>query len=59
MCGCGGRGEALEGLVADAEGGTALGVHFYEAAPGFRVRGHRRRDGNFVDGFVGADSEAL
>lgn len=59
MC-CGGwRGEALDGLVADAEGGAAFGVHFYEAAAGFGVGGEGRRDWDFVDGFVGADGEAL
>lgn len=59
MCGGGGRGEALDRLVADAEGGAAFGVHFYEAGAGIGVRGHRRRDWDFVDGFVGADGEAL
>lgn len=53
------KGEALEGLVADAEGGAAFGVHFYEAAAGLGVGREGRRDWNFVDGFVGADGEAL
>lgn len=59
MC-CGGwRSEALDSLVADAEGGAAFGVHFDEAAAGLGVGGERRRDRDFVDGFVGADGEAL
>lgn len=57
---CGGwAGEALDRLVADAEGGAAFGVHFYEPGPGVGVGGERRRDWDFVNCLVGADGEAL
>lgn len=59
MCGGGWWGEALEGLIANAEDGAAFGIHFYEAAAGLGVGGEGRRDWDFVDGFVGADGEAL
>ena len=55
----GGWGEALEGLIADTEGGATFGIHFYEASAGFGVGGHRRRNWNFVDGFVGTNGETL